>query len=77
MTDYLWDEVLVKQAPATRMFLLRTCIAGQVSGDLADALTGQSGSARTLDRLSRENRYLAFGKVGIQRPSRSIVFQPT
>jgi LuxR family maltose regulon positive regulatory protein len=58
VTDYLWDEVLVKQAPATRMFLLRTCIAGQVSGDLADALTGQSGSARTLDRLSRENSFV-------------------
>jgi len=48
VTDYLWDEVLVKQAPATRMFLLRTCLAEQVSGDLADALTGQSGSVRTL-----------------------------
>ena len=58
VTDYLWDEVLVKQAPATRLFLLRTCIAGQVSGDLADALTGQSGSARTLDRLSRENSFV-------------------
>jgi LuxR family maltose regulon positive regulatory protein len=58
VTDYLWDEVLVKQAPATRMFLLRTCIAGQVSGDLADALTGQAGSARTLDRLSRENSFV-------------------
>ena len=58
VTDYLWDEVLVKQAPATRMFLLRTCIASQVSGDLADALTGQSGSARTLDRLSRENSFV-------------------
>ena len=58
VTDYLWDEVLVKQAPATRMFLLRTCIAAQVTGDLADALTGQSGSARTLDRLSRENSFV-------------------
>jgi LuxR family maltose regulon positive regulatory protein len=58
VTDYLWDEVLVKQAPATRMFLLRTCLAGQVSGDLADALTGQSGSARILDRLSRENSFV-------------------
>ena len=58
VTDYLWDEVLVKQAPATRMFLLRTCLAEQVSGDLADALTGQSGSARTLDRLSRENSFV-------------------
>ena len=58
VTDYLWDEVLVKQAPATRMFLLRTCLAEQVSGDLADALTGQSGSVRTLDRLSRENSFV-------------------
>jgi len=58
VTDYLWDEVLVKQDPATRMFLLRTCLAEQVSGDLADALTGQSGSARTLDRLSRENSFV-------------------
>jgi LuxR family maltose regulon positive regulatory protein len=58
VTDYLWDEVLVKQAPATRMFLLRTCLADQVSGELADALTGQSGSARTLDRLSRENSFV-------------------
>ena len=58
VTDYLWDEVLVKQAPATRMFLLRTCLAEQVSGDLADTLTGQSGSARTLDRLSRENSFV-------------------
>ena len=58
VTDYLWDEVLVKQAPATRMFLLRTCIAAQVTGDLADALTGQSGSTRTLDRLSRENSFV-------------------
>jgi LuxR family maltose regulon positive regulatory protein len=29
-----------------------------VSGDLADALTGQSGSARILDRLSRENSFV-------------------
>lgn len=58
VTDYLWDEVLGKQPPQTRMFLLRTSIAGQMSGDLADALTGQSGSARTLDRLSRENSFV-------------------
>jgi len=58
VTDYLWDEVLGKQPPQTRMFLLRTSIAGQISGDLADALTGQSGSARTLDRLSRENSFV-------------------
>ena len=58
VTDYLWDEVLGKQPPQTRMFLLRTSITGAVSGDLADALTGQGGSARTLERLSRENSFV-------------------
>ncbi len=58
VTDYLWDEVLGKQPPATRMFLLRTSITEEVSGDLADALTGQGGSARTLERLSRENSFV-------------------
>jgi LuxR family transcriptional regulator, maltose regulon positive regulatory protein len=58
VTDYLWDEVLGRPPAETRMFLLRTSITEQVSGDLADALTGQSGSARTLDRLNRENSFV-------------------
>ena len=59
VTDYLWDEVLGRQPARTRTFLLRTSITTEVSGDLADALTGQSGSARTLDRLNRENSFVA------------------
>ena len=55
VTDYMWDEVLGRQAPATRLFLLRTSIADRISGDLADALTGGADGARTLDRLCREN----------------------
>ncbi len=58
VTDYLWDEVLGRQPAQTRMFLLRTSITEDVLGDLADALTGQSGSARTLDRLTRENSFV-------------------
>ena len=58
VTDYLWDEVLGRQPAETRMFLLRTSITQDVSGDLADALTGQSGSARTLARLTRENSFV-------------------
>ena len=58
VTDYLWDEVLGRQPAQTRMFLFRTSITEDVSGNLADALTGQSGSARTLDRLTRENSFV-------------------
>ena len=55
VTDYLWDEVLGRQPPEIRLFLLRTSVTEQMSGDLADALTGEPGGGRTLERLSREN----------------------
>jgi len=58
VTDYLWDEVLGRQPAETRMFLLRTSITDDMSGDLADTLTGQSDGARTLDRLMRENSFV-------------------
>jgi LuxR family maltose regulon positive regulatory protein len=58
VTDYLWDEVLARQEPQIRAFLLRTSLVPAVSGDLGDALTGQSGSVRTLERLSRENSFV-------------------
>jgi LuxR family transcriptional regulator, maltose regulon positive regulatory protein len=55
VTDYLWDEVLAQQEPQTRDFLVRTSLMEEVSGDLADALTGASGGESLLARLSREN----------------------
>jgi LuxR family maltose regulon positive regulatory protein len=58
VTDYLWDEVLGRQPPEIRMFMLRTSVTEQMSGDLADALTGEPGGARTLERLSRENSFV-------------------
>jgi LuxR family maltose regulon positive regulatory protein len=58
VTDYLWDEVLARQQPETRMFLLRTSVTDRVPGGLADALTGQTCTARTLERLSRENSFV-------------------
>jgi LuxR family transcriptional regulator, maltose regulon positive regulatory protein len=58
VTDYLWDEVLGRQPPETRLFMLRTSVTEQTSGDLADALTGGPGGARTLERLSRENSFV-------------------
>jgi LuxR family maltose regulon positive regulatory protein len=58
VTDYLWDEVLGRQPAETRLFMLRTSVTEQMSGDLADALTGEPGGARTLERLSRENNFV-------------------
>src|SRR5450755_3306106 len=54
--DYVCDEVLDRQSPDTRQFMLRTSVAASMCGDLADALTGERGTgARTLERLTREN----------------------
>jgi LuxR family maltose regulon positive regulatory protein len=59
VTDYLWDEVLGRQEPDTRAFLARTSVVGELCGDLADTLTGESGGVATLARLSRENCLVA------------------
>ena len=53
--EYLRDEVLGRQEPGTTAFLARTSVVAEVSGDLADAICAQTGSAATLARLSREN----------------------
>jgi LuxR family maltose regulon positive regulatory protein len=58
VTDYLWDEVLGRQPQEIRLFMLRTSVTEEMSGDLADVLTGGPGGARTLERLSRENSFV-------------------
>lgn len=55
VADYLHDEVLTSQPADRRMFLLRTSVADQICGSLADSLTGGTGGAALLDRLRREN----------------------
>src|SRR6202020_222457 len=43
--DYVRDEVLGRQSPQTRAFLLKTCVAASLPGGLADALTGGGGAS--------------------------------
>ena len=46
VADYLSGEVLALQTPETRRFLLRTSVAEQICGELADALTeGETAGA--------------------------------
>lgn len=54
VADYLHDEVLGQLPDRVRSFLLRTCLTPTVSADLARDLTGEAGSARMLEQLSRE-----------------------
>jgi LuxR family maltose regulon positive regulatory protein len=59
VSDYLVSEVLARQPPDLREFLLRTSIADPVCGDLADALTGGSDGQRVLCRLEHGGALLA------------------
>ncbi|HEX6249581.1 MAG TPA: AAA family ATPase, partial [Nocardioidaceae bacterium] len=58
VADYLDAEVLGRQTPAMREFLRRVATVDPVCGDLADALTGGVGGARTLADLHRERLFL-------------------
>ena len=59
VSDYLLSEVLARQPPDLRDFLLRTSIVDTVCGELADALTGGSDGQRMLARLEHGGALLA------------------
>jgi len=65
--DYLRDEILDRQPAGIRHFLLRTSMAGLLTGEFADWLTGGSGGARVLDRLVRENSLVVRDSDGQYR----------
>jgi LuxR family maltose regulon positive regulatory protein len=65
--DYLRDEILDRQPAGIRQFLLRTSMAGRLSGEFADWLTGGSGGALVLDRLVRENSLVVRDSGGQYR----------
>ncbi|HSG89942.1 MAG TPA: hypothetical protein VLA56_12075, partial [Pseudomonadales bacterium] len=56
--DYLMDEALASQAPATREFLEATSVLGRLTGPLCDAVTGGTGGAARLAALSDANVFL-------------------
>jgi LuxR family maltose regulon positive regulatory protein len=56
--DYLLAEVLDRQPPKLRMFLLRTAIVDRICGELADALTDRRSSGDILADLERTNGFV-------------------
>jgi LuxR family transcriptional regulator, maltose regulon positive regulatory protein len=58
VADYLSGEVLAGQSEETRRFLLRTSVADQLCGDLADVLTEGDDGALMLDDLHRAGVFL-------------------
>jgi LuxR family maltose regulon positive regulatory protein len=64
VAGYLRAEVLDRQPPEVRDLLLRTSVLERVSGPLADALTGGSGSERALHELDACGAFVTALDVG-------------
>jgi LuxR family maltose regulon positive regulatory protein len=56
--DYLIDEVLAQRPQGTREFLLQTSVLDRMTGPLCDAVTGQKGGQKMLQRLERANLFI-------------------
>jgi LuxR family transcriptional regulator, maltose regulon positive regulatory protein len=58
VAEYLLAEVLGRQPKQVRRLLVRTSVLERVNGELADLLTGGSGSGRTLRELEAANAFV-------------------
>jgi LuxR family transcriptional regulator, maltose regulon positive regulatory protein len=58
LAGYLVTEVLDRQPAELRSFLMRTSVLDELSGELADALTGGDDGERILARLERANAFV-------------------
>jgi LuxR family maltose regulon positive regulatory protein len=56
--DYLVEEVLQRQQPLVRSFLLQTSILARLSAPLCDAVTGQEDGKAMLESLERDNLFV-------------------
>jgi LuxR family transcriptional regulator, maltose regulon positive regulatory protein len=56
--DYLAEEVLDRQSPPVRGFLLETSVLDRVCASLCDAVTGRSDSQQLLEIIERANLFL-------------------
>jgi LuxR family transcriptional regulator, maltose regulon positive regulatory protein len=56
--DYLCEEVLDRQPPELRGFLVETSVLARLSGPLCDAVTGRDDSQRLLEQAERANLFL-------------------
>ena len=64
VAGYLRAEVVDRQRPEVRELLLRTSVLERVSGPLADALAGGSGSERVLQELDDGGAFVTALDVG-------------
>jgi LuxR family maltose regulon positive regulatory protein len=66
VAGYLMTEVLAKQPPAMRNFLLRTCLVDELEPGIVEALTGQRSDVRALEFMAHGNTFVepVLGRPG-------------
>ena len=72
IAEYLVQEVLDQMSADDRRFLLRASMADPITGDLADALTGQPGAQGRLERFEAHNAFV----VGLAGGRRWFTWHP-
>jgi LuxR family transcriptional regulator, maltose regulon positive regulatory protein len=58
LIDYLTEEVLERQSPEVKRFLLRTSVLERLTAPLCDAVVGEDNSSPMLERLERSNLFV-------------------
>ncbi|MFN8196355.1 MAG: LuxR C-terminal-related transcriptional regulator [Nocardioidaceae bacterium] len=58
VVDYLASEVLQRQPPDIRRFLLDTSVLGRLTGPLCDAVSGRADGTALLELLERRNLFV-------------------
>lgn len=56
--DYFQEEILARQKPSVRRFLLRACILPRLHASLCQAVTGNAASQEVLEALERSNLFV-------------------
>jgi LuxR family maltose regulon positive regulatory protein len=65
--DFLAEEVLRRQSPAMRRFLLETAILEELTAPLCHAVTGRDDAEALLAELYRRNLFLTMTEPGVYR----------
>ena len=58
VADYLTEQVLGRESPSTRQFLLRTSVLDRMSASLCDHITGEHDGQAMLERLDRGSMFI-------------------
>jgi LuxR family maltose regulon positive regulatory protein len=69
IADYLAEDVLARQPPDMREFLLRTSILRQLSAPLCQALVPRMDCAKMLERLNAASLFIAPVETGGDEPN--------